>query len=388
MAQISGIVLEALAPHIVIFTDEQVDRSCQLNGCKSLDELFKPWQTAVERVPVLSSTLSATTHPSFAVRFTSHSTLLSSQFGGGGAMPYSPGIVADIIANLIHSVKHEDEKGTRYEVLRDVLLASTPVDSQGTFNHPPYIEVSFKNSLRSYLVVHDVSVEGPDLARAHQILLEIEQQYGPHCGLLVINSSSQYALQQIGTDKPAIELDNHVQYHSQYAAALNLLSTVNPFTRLTDMLAEDVLVERTAVGLIAKNPSSEMPSFRYARHLGEEDISNIRGCIRQIIIQSVIPWMEARIREWNEGYMQSRKGIAGKLFGAGKRLFGGTEHATTSSAGYDPNPSYSAAHYTIRRSADFAFMLRDYKSAMSIYEAIRQDYMNDNVLTLMPNIVV
>ncbi|KAJ9110217.1 hypothetical protein QFC22_006757, partial [Naganishia vaughanmartiniae] len=108
MASNPGIALEALTPRIVTFTDEQVDRSCQLNGCKSLDELFKPWQSTVESVPILSSTLSVTTHSSFSVRFTSHSALLQSQFGGGGTIPYSPDIAADIISNLIHSAIHGD----------------------------------------------------------------------------------------------------------------------------------------------------------------------------------------------------------------------------------------------------------------------------------------
>ncbi|KAJ9113172.1 hypothetical protein QFC22_006011 [Naganishia vaughanmartiniae] len=83
MASNPGIALEALTPRIVTFTDEQVDRSCQLNGCKSLDELFKPWQSTVESGQFC-------------------------QFGGGGTIPYSPDIAADIISNLIHSAIHGD----------------------------------------------------------------------------------------------------------------------------------------------------------------------------------------------------------------------------------------------------------------------------------------
>jgi hypothetical protein len=101
------------------------------------------------------------------------------------------------------------------------------------------------------------------------------------------------------------------------------------------MLAEDVIVGRSAIGLVVKNPNSETPTFRYARHLGKEDISNIRDCIRQLVIQSVIPWMEARVREWNEVFIHSRKGLAGKLLGAGKKLFGGPERVTRDSANYD-----------------------------------------------------
>lgn len=171
--------------------------------------------------------------------------------------------------------------------------------------------------------------------RAGQILSQVEQQYGPHCSLLVINSSSQPAFQQMETNRPGVELSNNVPYHAQYAAALKQLSTVNPFTRLTDMLAEDVLLEQSEIGLVVRNPKSETPAFRYARYLEKEDISNIRDCIRQLTIQSVIPWMEARVREWSEGFTQSRKSIAGKLFGAGRKLFVGSDHIPSSSANYD-----------------------------------------------------
>jgi hypothetical protein len=94
------------------------------------------------------------------------------------------------------------------------------------------------------------------------------------------------------------------------------------------MLAEGVLVERSEIGLVAKNPQSEKSSFRYACYLEEEDIKNIQDCIRQLIVQSIVPWMEARVREWNEVFLQSKKGMAGRLFGAGKNLFRSTGHVT------------------------------------------------------------
>jgi hypothetical protein len=42
-------VLQALSPKVVIFADDDVDQSCRRNGCKGLDELFKPWQSSIER---------------------------------------------------------------------------------------------------------------------------------------------------------------------------------------------------------------------------------------------------------------------------------------------------------------------------------------------------
>lgn len=159
--------------------------------------------------------------------------------------------------------------------------------------------------------------------RAYQILSQVAQKYGPHCSLLVINSSSQHNFQQSETNSSAVERDCNPPFHAQYAAALKQLRTVDPFTRLTDVLADTVLVGHSEIGLVLRNPKNETPSFRYARHLQKEDINNIRNCIRELTVQSIIPWMEARLREWTEVFLQSKKGIAGRLFGASKKFFGG-----------------------------------------------------------------
>lgn len=52
-------------------------------------------------VPILSSLLTRTTYPTYAIRFVSHSTLIQSHSGGGGTVPYSPETMVDIISHLI-----------------------------------------------------------------------------------------------------------------------------------------------------------------------------------------------------------------------------------------------------------------------------------------------
>lgn len=42
-------VLQALSPKVVVFSTEKVKQSCQRNGLKNLDELFKPWQSRIEK---------------------------------------------------------------------------------------------------------------------------------------------------------------------------------------------------------------------------------------------------------------------------------------------------------------------------------------------------
>lgn len=121
-------------------------------------------------------------------------------------------------------------------------------------------------------------------------------------------------------------------YHDKYLTALAGLTCVDPFTRLTEVLAEDVHVRKVDGHLVALRGDARLPQYTYAQYLDEKDIQSIRECIRGVIVQSVIPWMEARVREWNEIHLRSRKGVAAKLFGAGRRLFGsGSPMLTTSS---------------------------------------------------------
>lgn len=111
-------------------------------------------------------------------------------------------------------------------------------------------------------------------------------------------------------------------YYEQYMLALSSLACVDPFTRLTEVLAEDVGVLKVDNQLIAKRDGVHSSQYSYAQYLEEEDIRSIRECIREVTVQSIIPWMEARVREWNETHMQSRKGVAAKLLAAGRKFFG------------------------------------------------------------------
>jgi len=61
----------------------------------------RPNSAHLVAVSILSSLLTPTVHPRFAVRFVSHESLLQAQNGGGGAIPYSPEVVVDVIANLV-----------------------------------------------------------------------------------------------------------------------------------------------------------------------------------------------------------------------------------------------------------------------------------------------
>jgi hypothetical protein len=112
---------------------------------------------------------------------------------------------------------------------------------------------------------------------------------------------------------------------------------------LPDLLS-DVTIIRTASEfttapsqLVISHPPSGLGTPDYARQLAPQDIVAIRGFLRELTTQSLIPWMEGRIREWNEIFNNSRRGITGRLFGAGRKFFGSgqAQKAGGGAAGYN-----------------------------------------------------
>lgn len=94
-------------------------------------------------------------------------------------------------------------------------------------------------------------------------------------------------------------------------------------------------------GATADEPSSPSKPPRrklYGAKLTAEDTQRLAALVRELVVQSLIPWMEARVREWNEVYHQNRRGITGRLFGAGRKLFGSRPNSpapNAAQAGYN-----------------------------------------------------
>jgi hypothetical protein len=151
------------------------------------------------------------------------------------------------------------------------------------------------------------------------------------------------------------------------------------------------------------------------RKMHDEDTNALRIFTRELITQSVIPFMERCIATWNDQVASSRRGITGRFFSASRKYFASSTKATssilssantgsfpfslpgtpTSSASTSPSPTPPAAqtHYNrgsggvtyayltpeaqLRKLADFAFMLRDYKFAYMTYDMLKKDFHNE-----------
>lgn len=163
--------------------------------------------------------------------------------------------------------------------------------------------------------------------RAKELLASVKKAHGPHSTLLVINSQLDQRPPPPSPDvatHPSIPLprpftpDNVTPsgLSQVYASALSSLS-LSPMTAATSIVADG-----QAVSDASSSPSQPSRKKLYGQRLTAEDTQRLAALVRELVVQSLIPWMEARIREWNEVYSHNRRGITGRLFVAGRKLFG------------------------------------------------------------------
>jgi len=219
--------------------------------------------------------------------------------------------------------------------------------SQGGKRLPPWVDGEY---LRYYVLVHDE--ENGDIAKSMALFEQMKRHLGLHCHLLRIRSS-----QSAETDDDSI-----------------------PLPRSDWMTAAEELAD------IEKSDSQdgyEDPT----RYIFESDATAIRTFIREMIIQSVVPTMERNISVWNDQVASKRKGISGRFMSLSKRWagFGSSSRNPSSGGGGSGSPNYDAQGFygaespeaVMRKLADYAFMLRDWKLAMSTYDILRSDFSND-----------
>ncbi len=125
-------------------------------------------------------------------------------------------------------------------------------------------------------------------------------------------------------------------------------------------------------------------------YIHESDATAVKGFIREMVAQSLIPFMEGRVTTWNDQVASRRRGISARFMSLSKRItiFGGSKPSPTGAADspgaaannfdslrgfYSPETSEAI----LRQLGDYAFMLRDWKLAHSTYELVRTDFGND-----------
>ncbi|KAL8963161.1 MAG: hypothetical protein Q9193_000530 [Seirophora villosa] len=213
-------------------------------------------------------------------------------------------------------------------------------------NIPPWVGVDY---LRYYVLVHDEDRD--DIATSTALFDLMKRHFGLHCYLLRLRSM------------PCAETDKD---------------------RISMPRCRWISVD----GDLA--PVGESDDLDGRKWLFESDAAAIESFIRELVTQSIIPFMEGRIVTWNEQVASRRRGIGGRFMSLSKRWtgFGSAKGSNSTIAGgsslsnsnFDPARGYyspETPEAIMRQLADYAFMLRDFRLAFSTFETLRTDFSTD-----------
>ncbi|KAK4108454.1 hypothetical protein N656DRAFT_784209 [Canariomyces notabilis] len=217
--------------------------------------------------------------------------------------------------------------------------------TQGERRLPVWVDGDY---LRYYVLIHDE--ENGDITKSMALFDQMKRNFGLHCHMLRLRSS-----QSAETDDDSIPLPRS--------------DWMTPSEELADIEESDT------------REDFEDPT----RYIFESDATAIRTFVREMVTQSVVPTMERSVSVWNDQVASRRRGISGRFMSLSKRwAFGSSSRSSSggpasSSSNYDVRGFYrpDSPEAIMRRLADFAFMLRDWKLAMSTYDLLRTDFQND-----------
>ncbi|KAK3949969.1 ER-golgi trafficking TRAPP I complex 85 kDa subunit-domain-containing protein [Pseudoneurospora amorphoporcata] len=418
-----NLILKSFVPHIAIHDSEDVEHLVKEKGFKGgLFELLRPFGERVQgRVIIRDSNGASRTWDDFSVRFTKFGEAVEDpdrlpdprSLRGPPPNGQPPGRkktslvqqVEQVVEKHLGFAEEEASMGTAtpttptrqgldtdatspyYALYIRRLLSGIPMASHETFSHPvacviaissrhpapiealrqlysettpaeqripPWIDGDF---LRYYVLIHDE--ERSDITKSMQLFDQMKRHFGLHCHLLRIRSS-----QSAQTDDDSIPLPR-----SDWMSASEELADIERSEQLKDSFDDD--------------------PHLFNRYIFESDATAIRTFIREMVIQSIIPTMERNVSLWNDQVASRRRGISGRFMSLSKRftMFGSSSSSSsssrnstsTSSNGFDTLGYYrpDTPEAIMRRLADFAFMLRDWKLAMSTYDLLRSDFQND-----------
>lgn len=216
--------------------------------------------------------------------------------------------------------------------------------STGDKRLPNWVDAEY---LRYYVLIHDE--EKDDITRSMSLFEQMKRNLGLHCHLLRIRGT-----QSVATDDDSLPLPR-----SEWMPASEELADIKKSENDEDF---------------------EAPT----RYIFESDATAIRTFIREMVMQSIIPTMERHVSVWNDQVASRRRGVAGRFLGLTKRWgFGGSSRSSlsgpSSGSNYEPLGFYrtDTPEAIMRKLADYAFMLRDWKLAYSTYDLLRGDFSND-----------
>lgn len=416
-----NLILKAFAPHIAVYTSDDTDVLMREKGFeRGLWELLRPFGERVQgKVVIRDSNGASRTYEDYSIHFM--------RFGDeiehpepitGGLRPANPqrpngisekpndptrqgprrgGSIADVEAvverhlsyaegsffgsphNYGPESHHLDTENPSpyYALYLRRLLSGLPLAAHETFAHPVACVIAISSRcqapietlrrlyndssagdkrlpvwvdaeyLRYYVLIHDEDKD--DITSSLALYDQMKRNLGLHCHLLRIRGT-----QSVVTDDESVPLPR-----SEWMPASEEIADIKK--------TED-------------DEEFETPT----KYIFESDATAIRTFIREMVTQSIVPTMERHVSMWNDQVASRRRGVAGRFLGLTKKWGFGVGSRSSlagpgSSSNYEPLGFYRAdtPEAIMRKLADHAFMLRDWKLAYSTYDLLRGDFNND-----------
>ncbi|OJJ51249.1 hypothetical protein ASPZODRAFT_148563 [Penicilliopsis zonata CBS 506.65] len=394
---IRSLVIRSFSPTVGIYASADTDELIREKGFRGgFWELIRPFgENVAGRVVVRDSIGSSHSWEDFGVRFMD----LRGQTPTASAATQDSAVsqLEDVLEGQLDSA--DDPLGgllrsrdlvagslpatsPLYKFFLRQLLSAATLTPHETFNHPvaSVIAISSRNVapletlrqlyadtssggrrladwvnpeyLRYYVLVHDEDRD--DITESTKLYDQMKRHFGLHCHLLRLRSH-----QCVVTDDDSVQVPQ--------------CEWLSPSEHLYKMGETQTLVDLGTEGV---------------PYLFESDVMAIKTFVRELVAQSVIPYMENRVAVWNDQVASRRRGLSGRFMSMSRRWAGfgsGSRSGTSSGSGgasgnYDSTYGYykpDTSEALLRKMADFAFMLRDWKLSASTYDLLRSDYGND-----------
>ena len=430
-----AIIMQAFSPHVAILTSPDTDQIMFEKGLLGgLLQLLRPFgDQIVGKVTIRDSVGSSKSFKDYGVRFAGLRETIryqqvkdrqtaASQYGQAtgvsqgssfsrnakAAEEPSVAAIEDVVEHYLTQLEygldgrnseevHAAQTPSFYALLMQKILAGLSLSRHESFAHPVacVIAISSRNVspieelrnlyastnngdcvlpnwvdneyLRYYLLIHDE--DNDDIGKSTVLFDQMKRHFGLHCHLLRLRSA-----QCISSDDNSTKLAE-----SKWLLASEELSNIS--TKGDSCMH----LVRSDTYSCAEFSNHHDDSIKY---IFESDAMSLRSFVRELVTQSVIPYVERQCAKWNEHVLSKRRGISGRFMSLSKRFtpFSSVRSPSGFSTGQRSSSNYDSIQGTyradqpeaiLRRLADFSFMLRDFKLAQSTYDILRGDFNND-----------
>ena len=424
------IIVRSYAPHVAVYPSADVDQLIADKGLRGgLATLLRPFGERIQgKVIIRDSHGISRAWEDFGIRIHGPDTLPTSISGGSESKtrkgldhsrPEDPTFQKDgqidwatvlkpsldgihpptsPSSGFLRGLQSKDEIYANY---LQKLLSSNQIVPYETFNHPIacLVAVSSRNNapieslrqlyamtsrtnpnipawmstdyLRYYILVHDEDKD--DISKSVALFDLMKRHFGLHCHLLRLKSSQCASTDDDSFRLPPIEWLSAEESNAMTQREGNGMRRRCPHVSLT---------------LGELDSAEDLEDSE--RSVSEADANAIIAFIREMVTQSIIPFMENRMTAWNDQVASRKRGIGGRFMSISKRWAGfGSSKSTSAAGGPSGNPTGSnynveleiyapeTPEAIIRSLADHAMMLRDWRLAYNTYELMRSDFSHD-----------